>query len=348
MENLVDPLIKDKVTYTVTFNNNGGSPVANQKVPNGGKASRPDNPSWDGSGDFGFVNWYSDSYFTTPYGFDTPVTSDITLYAKWSSDIWDVNYMWNHSGLLEFATQKIGDGGTLTPPTPTRDGHSFGGWYKEDSCVNPWDFANDTVNSNTNLYAKWEAVGTETYTVTFESYGGTNVNSITGVGSGSTIAIPETPKLTNFIFGAWYKEPSLTNVWNFASDTVTDNITLHAEWIPRVYTYDTTGDGIIINSYTGSDTSVTIPAWIDGLPVTTIGVEAFENAATLSNVTIPINVTTIGANAFLFAPLTNITIGPNVGLGLDAFPGNFETFYDPDYDAVRTYTWVGISSSWTW
>jgi uncharacterized repeat protein (TIGR02543 family) len=59
------------------------------------------------------------------------------------------------------------------PPTPTRDGYTFGGWYKEPECLNAWDFENDKVdkdiievkkynNSNnystddiTFLYAKW-------------------------------------------------------------------------------------------------------------------------------------------------------------------------------------------------
>ena len=53
--------------------------------------------------------------------------------------------------------QKIKDGEKVTKPTdPTADGYTFGGWYKEATCTNAWDFANDTVTANTTLYAKWK------------------------------------------------------------------------------------------------------------------------------------------------------------------------------------------------
>lgn len=41
------------------------------------------------------------------------------------------------------------------PAAPTRQGYTFGGWYKEAACINAWDFANDKVTENITLYAKW-------------------------------------------------------------------------------------------------------------------------------------------------------------------------------------------------
>lgn len=46
------------------------------------------------------------------------------------------------------------------PPTPTRKGYSFCGWFKEKDCVNQWNFDVDTVRVDENsveveLYAKW-------------------------------------------------------------------------------------------------------------------------------------------------------------------------------------------------
>ena len=40
-------------------------------------------------------------------------------------------------------------------PAPTDEDYSFAGWYKETTLENAWDFANDVVNANTTLYAKW-------------------------------------------------------------------------------------------------------------------------------------------------------------------------------------------------
>jgi len=70
------------------------------------------------------------------------------------------------------------------------------------------------------------------YTVSFESNGGSAISQITGVKSGNTIIVPAVPTKTGYscIFVGWYKEEGLTNAWDFASDTVTDSITLYAKW----------------------------------------------------------------------------------------------------------------------
>lgn len=68
------------VTYTVTFMD--GETQLNQKGINHGVAiNEPADPAKDG---FTFDGWYSDSALTTAYDFTTPVTGDITLYAKWT------------------------------------------------------------------------------------------------------------------------------------------------------------------------------------------------------------------------------------------------------------------------
>ncbi|WP_051227032.1 InlB B-repeat-containing protein [Butyrivibrio sp. MC2013] len=41
------------------------------------------------------------------------------------------------------------------PADPTRFGYEFAGWYKENSCINKWNFAADTVAKSITLYAKW-------------------------------------------------------------------------------------------------------------------------------------------------------------------------------------------------
>lgn len=42
------------------------------------------------------------------------------------------------------------------PISPTKDGYSFAGWYKEKELINAWNFDTDFVLENTTLYAKWE------------------------------------------------------------------------------------------------------------------------------------------------------------------------------------------------
>ena len=81
----------DEVSYhSVTFNPNGGSAVERQdNIPDGETVSEPSRPA---KTDAAFAGWYSDSELNTPYDFNTPITKDITLYAKWvevvNYDLW--------------------------------------------------------------------------------------------------------------------------------------------------------------------------------------------------------------------------------------------------------------------
>jgi uncharacterized repeat protein (TIGR02543 family) len=75
---------------------------------------------------------------------------------------------------------------------------------------------------------------TPTYTVTFDSQGGSAVNSQT-VEQGGKVSKPTDPTKTGFVFNGWYKESGCTNAWNFASDTVTTDVTLYAQWMDLVH-----------------------------------------------------------------------------------------------------------------
>ena len=75
--------IATAVAVTVTFNSNGGSSVSTQTITDGTMASRPTNPT---RSSYTFDYWYQDTGLTIPYYFNTPVTTNITLYAKWVAD----------------------------------------------------------------------------------------------------------------------------------------------------------------------------------------------------------------------------------------------------------------------
>ena len=70
-------------THTVTFNSNGGTEIAPKEVVSGLKIKAPSTPTKD---KYLFRGWYEDDTFSIPFDFNnTPITSDMTLYAKWEA-----------------------------------------------------------------------------------------------------------------------------------------------------------------------------------------------------------------------------------------------------------------------
>jgi hypothetical protein len=65
------------------------------------------------------------------------------------------------------------------------------------------------------------------------------------------------------------------------------------------FTYSASDGSVTITGYTGSGGAVSIPSKIDGLPVTSIGLQAFESNSSISSVVIPTSVTSIQEYAFV-------------------------------------------------
>ena len=65
----------------VTFISNGGTAVSSQTIENSLTATEPTAPEKTG---FEFKGWFTDENLTKPFSFSTPITSDITLYAKFN------------------------------------------------------------------------------------------------------------------------------------------------------------------------------------------------------------------------------------------------------------------------
>lgn len=71
-------------SWTVAFNSNGGSACDTKFVATAdGKLVKPADPTRDG---YAFGGWYTDEACTQAYDFSTPVTADLTLYAKWTKN----------------------------------------------------------------------------------------------------------------------------------------------------------------------------------------------------------------------------------------------------------------------
>ena len=78
---------------TVTFNSNGGTSVSSKKVQTGSTVEKPKDPvkpakkeKYSRYDNYAFEGWYTDPELTKGFDFSSPVTDDVTLYAKWLND----------------------------------------------------------------------------------------------------------------------------------------------------------------------------------------------------------------------------------------------------------------------
>lgn len=130
-------------------------------------------------------------------------------------------------GGSEVKAVKVEKDQKLTRPTnPTNGEYIFAGWFTESSWTTAWDFDRSVVTKNMTLYAKWTTI---TYTVRFNSNGGSVVDPIT-VAKGSTAVKPLSPTKPGVAFDNWYREQALTNVYDFREAVMSD-MTLYAKWI---------------------------------------------------------------------------------------------------------------------
>ena len=153
-------------------------------------------------------------------------------------------------GDSEYAKQVLPSGTLATrPDTPaTTPGCTFGGWNKADGTA--WDYASDKVTDNITLYAKWTA---NTYTITFDTAGGSEIAPITQ-DYGTVITAPEAPTREGYTFIGWDKEIPTT--------MPAENMTVTAQWEINQYTitFDTNGGSEIAPITQDYGTAITAPA----------------------------------------------------------------------------------------
>ena len=201
---------------------------------------------------FHFMNRYEmDAYFMSKSSYEEGMGKLISYYPEriqilsengGSPDaigIDAVNYdMYNQS---TFLIGSLGD--YIQPAEATGIKVAFAYWYLKDNfwltcqreeIVIPYsefDVQSYEGENYIELYVPGSSSIPKTYTVTFDSQGGTDVEpKVLKVLDGSLISAPEAPSKTNCDFGGWYQDEDCTTPWNFSEDTVTDDITLYAKW----------------------------------------------------------------------------------------------------------------------
>lgn len=209
--------------------------MASQTITERGVASRPQNPTRTG---YNFDNWYTDAARTQAYNFATPVTANLTLYAKWSAATQTVTFDYNNGTPSQ--SQQVNYNTPITrPATPARADYRFDNWYADAALTMPYDFS-APVTSDITIYAKW----IRQYTVTFATNGGSNVPSQT-LDEGRLAVIPSVPNRAGYKFENWYSDAALTQLYDF-NRAITSEATLYAKWNQNTYTAVGVSDSSII------------------------------------------------------------------------------------------------------
>lgn len=171
--------------YTVTFQSEGGSEVASQIRANT-PADQPADPTKEG---YTFIGWYKGE---SEWNFETPVTADLTLTAKWQINRYTITFDTAGGSEVPSITQDYGT--AITPPAaPTRTGYTFAGWDRESPTTMPAE--------NITLTARWQV---NQYTITFKPENG-GQDIVIKQDYGTAITAPANPTKTGYTFAGWDK-----------------------------------------------------------------------------------------------------------------------------------------------
>ena len=138
--------------YTVQFVSDHGS-FKDQTIEHG-KPIDTDKltiPDVDG---YTFGGWYTDKDHNIEFDFTQPITSNTTVYAKWTAKDYEVSFVTEHGDAPD--SQNVPYNKTATNPGElTAEGYTFDDWYTDDTYSTKFDFSTP-ITGDTKVYAKWE------------------------------------------------------------------------------------------------------------------------------------------------------------------------------------------------
>ena len=216
--------------YTITFDTNGGSEIAPITQDYGTEITAPDNPTRKG---YTFKGWDKEIPETMP-------AENMTITAQWEINQYTITFDTNGGSEIAPITQDYGTK-IIAPADPTRKGYTFKGWDKEIPETMP--------AGNITVKAQWEI---NQYTITFDTNGGSEIDSITQ-DYGTKIIAPADPTRKGYTFKGWDKEIPET--------MPAGNITVKAQWEINQYTitFDTNGGSDIAPITQAYGTEITAP-----------------------------------------------------------------------------------------
>lgn len=114
--------------------------------------------------------------------------------------------------------------------------YTFKGWYKDNACTKEWDFANEIIEQDTTIYAKWEQSERAYFTVTYSTTNGNekavNIPEKQKLYEDEKLEKPsKKPSMKNKTFKGWYSSKDDTkSAFKAWGKPVTEDLTLYAHF----------------------------------------------------------------------------------------------------------------------
>ena len=235
------------VSYTVTYNANGGSGAPSGSSAQFG-ATVTVSASTPTRAGYSFTGWNTQANGSgTPYAssdtFSMP-SNNVTLYAQWQVSTVVLTYDKNTGDTVANVPVSVsanaGSSLTLSSNTPVRTGYTFTGWNTQanGSGTSYARSANFTMPStDVTLSAQWSI---KSYTLTYNLNGGSGTapSSQTGNYDTTVSARTTTANRTGYSFAGWTVNADGTGTSYQPNDsyTLVTDATLYAKWTPITYT----------------------------------------------------------------------------------------------------------------
>ncbi len=254
--------------YTVSFDSDGGTAVADITQDYNTVITAPANPSREG---YTFAGWLPTVPAFMP-------SYNVACVAKWTINEYTITFDSAGGSAVADITQDYNTPVTA-PADPTRIGYTFDGWLPTVPETMPVD--------GETCVAQWTV---ENYTITFILNGGTGSSSYPGRPYGYVQQTLPIPSRTNYIFDGWYAEAELINKVE-APYTVLGDVTLYAKWSLAgafTITFDANGgtgggpmvmvSGTALTAPTVTREGYLLAGWDPALPVNVPGADTTYTA----------------------------------------------------------------------
>ncbi|EDJ0214287.1 internalin [Listeria monocytogenes] len=197
--------------YTATFDKEGTTTT--QAVDYDSLLTEPTAPTKDG---YTFDGWYDAETGGTKWNFATNKmpAKNMTLYARFSLKAYTATFNVEDTT----TTQAVDYEALIEEPTaPTKEGHTFDGWYDAETGGSKWDFAaNKMPAKDVTLYARFTV---KSYTVTLNGEAVTT-QTVDYLG---LLQEPTAPIKAGYTFDGWYDAETGGNKWDFATNKMPAN-----------------------------------------------------------------------------------------------------------------------------